>query len=139
MAKNTPARKPTGKRGGRRPGAGRKPKDVNQSIRDLEEQVNNEIGIHAMKLLGNLLFLANGGFERVTLTEERAADGTLLESKRVVEVAAPDRAANEYLLNRRLGKPKQAVELSGKEGEPIPVSIEMAIGQIYGKEETDDE
>ena len=54
--------------------------------------------------------------------------------KRVVEVADADRAANEYLINRRLGKPKQALELSGPDGGAIPVSIESAIDKIYGDE-----
>ena len=55
--------------------------------------------------------------------------------KRVVEVADADRAANEYLINRRLGRPKQALELSGPDGAPIPMSLSRAIDLIYGDEE----
>lgn len=62
-----------------------------------------------------------------------AQAGDLVVTKRVVEVADGDRAANEYLINRRLGKPKQAVEVSGPDGGAIPVSIESAIAKIYGE------
>ena len=61
-----------------------------------------------------------------------AEPGAMVVTRRVVEVADGDRAANEYLLNRRLGKPRQAVELSGPDGGPVPVSIEAAIDFIYG-------
>lgn len=66
-----------------------------------------------------------------------AQPGELVLTRRVVEVADADRAANEYLINRRLGRPKQAVELSGPDGAPIPVSIEAAIDLIYGETEPD--
>jgi hypothetical protein len=44
----------------------------------------------------------------------------------------PDRAANQYLLDRIMGRPKQAVEHSGPEGGAIPIAIEDAITRIYG-------
>ena len=66
-----------------------------------------------------------------------AKPGEMVVTKRVVEVVDGDRAANEYLLNRRFGKPKQAVELSGPDGVAIPVSIEAAIEFIYGELDPD--
>ena len=62
-----------------------------------------------------------------------AKPGDLVVVKRVVEVADADRQANEYLLNRRLGKPRQAVELSGPDGAPISVTMEAALDLIYGE------
>lgn len=123
-------------RGGSRSNAGRKPTATVQAQRDLNSAVDALIGAEVPKILANLFRLANGGYERVTVTEERdPVTNEMVETKRVVEVADADRAANEYLLNRRLGKPKQAVEVSGPDGAPISVSIESAIEKLYGSSE----
>jgi hypothetical protein len=47
----------------------------------------------------------------------------LVVTGRSVEVAAPDRAANQYILDRVMGKPRQAVEVTGKDGGPIPITF----------------
>ena len=155
------------KRGGSRSGAGRKTAEQTKARQDLNAAVDGLIGEMALDLVANLKRLADGGYKRVTLTEEPAAtitrvdvvrdkDGNptfdgrgnpvtaeqpafpdakpdaMVVTRRVVEVADGDRAANEYLLNRRLGKPKQAVELSGPDGGAIPVSLEAAIDKLYG-------
>ena len=162
--------KPKSKRGGKRAGAGRKTAEQVKARQDLNAAVDGVIGEMALDLVANLKRLADGGYKRVTLTEEPAATitrvdvvrdkdgnptfdargnpvtaeqpafpqaepGEMVVTRRVVEVADGDRAANEYLLNRRLGKPKQAVELSGPDGGSIPVSIESAIDKIYGQSE----
>ena len=156
------------KRGGKRVGAGPKTKAATLARQDLNAAVDGLITDMALDLVGNLKRLADGGYKRVTVTEEPAAtitrvdvvrdkDGNpqfdargnpvtaeqpafpdakadeMVVTKRVVEVADGDRAANEYLLNRRLGKPKQAVELSGPDGGAIPMSMESAIDKIYGE------
>jgi hypothetical protein len=43
--------------------------------------------------------------------------------KRVVSHLAPDRAANIYLADRIMGKPKERHELSGEDGDAIPFAI----------------
>lgn len=168
-AQSKPESKPSG-RGGRRAGAGRKTAEQIKARQDLNSAVDGVIGEMALDLVANLKRLADGGYKRVTVTEEPAASitrvdvvrdkdgnptfdargnpvtaeqpaypdakaGEMVVTKRVVEVADGDRAANEYLLNRRLGKPKQAVELSGPDGSAIPVSIEAALDKVYGEAE----
>jgi hypothetical protein len=68
--------------GGKRPGAGRPKKAVTAAKESIREVVVKSIGEKAPKLLQNLYALADAG----------------------------DRAANEYLLNRLLGKPTEHVE-----------------------------
>ena len=90
-------------------------------------------------LIENMLILAEGGYERVE--EEWAPAGSLyigsgdkaqkmypdLEDtalvlvKRKVSIADKDRAANEYLINRIMGKPIERKELTGADGEPLKV------------------
>lgn len=57
---------------------------------------------------------------------EALADGIYVEEqdatgKRIVYRRPPDRAANEYLINRVMGKPTDRTELSGVDGAPIAV------------------
>lgn len=47
--------------------------------------------------------------------------------------AEPDRAANQYLIDRIAGKPTERREVTGPEGAAIPISIEAAIAKIYGE------
>ncbi len=89
---------------------------------------------------GNPMFDARGN--PVTAKQPafpKAEAGEMVITRRVTEIADGDRAANEYLLNRRLGKPKQAVEVSGPDGGAIPMSIESAIDKIYGWDDPADE
>ena len=44
-------------------------------------------------------------------------------TSRTTETADCDRAANEYLINRVLGRPKQALEISGEDGSPLKIEI----------------
>lgn len=124
-----------GGHGGARPGAGR-PRKADKyagQIAAAEDQIADKLP----KLIANLLKLANGGFKEVqeewqpaglvttgsgeyeTLVfPEKPAD-ELVRVKRTVSVAAPDRAANTYLIDRILGKPTQRTELTGEDGSPL--------------------
>lgn len=91
------------------------------------------------ELVDNMLILANGGYQRV---EEQWApagslyigsgkdsvkmypdlpDDELVLVKRTVSIADKDRQANEYLINRIMGKPTERQEISGPDRGPIPV------------------
>lgn len=58
----------------------------------------------------------------------------MIEVERTVTQMEPSLAANEYITNRILGKPIQAVEteMSGPDGGAIPLSVERALDLIYG-------
>lgn len=128
--------------GGRREGAGRprKAEKYERPINKAEKQIVDRLSANKDGLPGiidNLLKLADGGFEQVaehyeaagTITTgsgeaaalvfpEKAADEMVLV-KRVVTVAAPDRVANIYLIDRILGKPTERQEVTGADGGPI--------------------
>lgn len=118
--------------GGRRPGAGRKHAEVSRLRKEFDQVAHELIVDRLPELIGNLVRLANGGYERVERKLEPNDRGELVEVERKVEVADADREANKYLLDRVLGKPKQAVEMSGPDGQPIPLAVEQAIERIYG-------
>ena len=132
--------------GGARPGSGRKPKDFTKLRAEILAETDRIICDNLPQLIKNMLYLANGGFERV---EEKwcppqemtkvvdgeeirlTTEAQLIERK--VSWAEPDRAANQYLIDRILGKPKQAVEMSGPGGGAIPLAVEDAIVKVYGE------
>lgn len=93
-------------RGGKRPGAGRKPKAMKYQteIARAEKQIGDRLPL----LVENLIRLADG----VTVQKETIV-GT------VVYTEPPDRAANVYLIDRILGKPTERHEVSGQDGEPL--------------------
>lgn len=121
--------------GGRRPGAGRKPKD--EKFKLPIARAEQRIADHLPELIDNMLHLANGGYERVE--EEWQPAGLIyvgsgefaqrafpdLESDKLVlvkrksSIADKDRAANEYLINRILGKPIERAEVTGADGTPL--------------------
>ena len=87
-----------------------------------------------------MLVLANGGYERIDeewqpaglvyvgsgeyamrAFPELPADQLVLV-KRKRSIADRDRAANEYLINRILGRPTERQEVSGPDGDPVEVS-----------------
>lgn len=83
-------------------------------------------------LIDNMLVLANGGYERVEEVWARAdslylgsgadakrmypdaEDDELILVKRTVSIADRDRAANQYLIDRIMGKPTERQEVSGE-------------------------
>ncbi len=103
------------------------------------------------ELIGNLLMLANGGYEQIEeewVPEELQKEGKVTWEtkrskkpqpgmvciKRKVSFAAPDRGANIYLIDRIFGRPKQSMEHAGPNGMAIPVAIEAIIASVYGAE-----
>ena len=96
-----------GKNGGARPGAGRKPKaeKYETAINRAEKRIADRLP----ELIDNMFRLAEG----VTVQEVDEEGGVLVYSK------PPDRQANEYLINRILGKPTERAEFTGQDGEPL--------------------
>jgi hypothetical protein len=131
-----------GNHGGSRPGAGRKPKADKHAgaVAAAEQQIADRLP----SLIENLLVLADGGFERVD--EEWAPAGTITRGsgefivkvfadkeddelvlvKRKVSVAEPDRASNQYLVDRILGRATERHELAGDDGGPLLIRVEYA-------------
>ena len=59
-----------------------------------------------------------------------------LTKVQATEALKPEnRQEREYVLNQLLGKAKETVEMSGKDGQPIEVNILTSLEKIYGKEE----
>jgi hypothetical protein len=126
--------------GGARPGAGRKRKiDKNaRAVSRSEKQIRDKLPA----LIDNLMYLANGGYEQVEekwayaveIVEDKGEKGSkpaldvgrtpeLILTERKVSYAAPDRAANIYLINRILGSPTQRQEHAGKDGGDIRIRV----------------
>jgi len=108
------------RRGGTRPGAGRKPKPRDIGAKQgADNWFHEEIGVTGeTKLIPR--------WQKFLLNLERLADGIFKsdesdESKKIYWIA-PDRAANQYLIDRMFGKPIEQQEHSGKGGGPIPIS-----------------
>jgi hypothetical protein len=85
-------------RGGARPGAGRKPKE--QKFESAITVAERRIADRLPQLLENLFVLADG----VTVQEVDSAGGLRVYTR------PPDRKANEYLIDRILGRPTAKVE-----------------------------
>lgn len=64
---------------------------------------------------------------------DKPADEMVLVERKVV-TAGPDFKANEYLANRILGKPTEAIEVSGPDGGTLAITavFEQAVSKIYG-------
>lgn len=91
-------------------------------------------------LIENMLYLAHGGYERIEEEWQPAGlvyvgsgefarrafpdlpDDEPVLVKRKRSVADKDRQANEYLLNRILGKPTERQEIAGMDGGPISIT-----------------
>lgn len=146
MAAKKRQSKPKSNRGGRRAGAGRKSKEATKLREEIVAESDKLICDHLPQLIANMIKLADGGYQRVeekfepgvsddesTEDDKPAPKAGLVLVERRVSRAEPDRAANQYLIDRVLGKPKQAVEMSGPNGGSIPLSIEQAIAKVYGE------
>lgn len=143
--------KPPNGHGGARPGAGRKP--TSELYAPEIAAAKRKCADHLPELLENLLELARGGYLRTKEKWERRGAITkkiyeyddngvphmlekpaypdhpdqdeLVLTERTTETADMDRAANIYLVDRILGKPTQAVELSGPDGDPISLRADV--------------
>lgn len=144
--------KPATPRGGARPGAGRKSKkEKNQTaITAAEKQIKDRLP----EYIENLHQLANGGYEVIETIYEPAGtvmidtiknddNGKVVKGKclafpklppeqlvivkRVVKIKDRDRAANEYLLDRIMGRPSQPVKFEDLSDEELIREIEKAL------------
>lgn len=101
--------------GGARPGAGRKKKTekFETDINKAEKRIRDRLP----ELIDNMFILAGG----VVVQELDEKDG-------IVNVYSkpPDRQANEYLINRIMGKPTERQEVGGMDGAAIRVQV------VYG-------
>jgi hypothetical protein len=90
-----------GSNGGARPGAGRKPKDekFKQPIAKAEKRIADRLP----ELIDNMFVLANG-----VLVEEI----NIVTGKPQIYRKPPDRAANQYLIDRIMGKPTERKEFT---------------------------
>lgn len=87
--------------GGRRPGAGRKPKAEKYArpINDAEQKIAD----HLPLIVDALLRLAQGVY---------VEDYNPITDRKVVYQKPPDRAAAEYLMDRLMGKPTQVQDIA---------------------------
>lgn len=113
--------------GGARPGAGRKPNIQKYTVH--VTSFHDQAAADVDDRYAALKLLADGGFEEITETWEPAGlifvgsgewatlafphlpPDHLVCIKRTRSVAAPDRRANEYLINRIAGTPTQRIDL----------------------------
>lgn len=119
--------------GGARPGSGRKAKA--EKFKLPIARAEKRIADRLPELIENMFVLANGGYERV---EEQWApagslyvgggkmypdlpDEELVLIKRTSSIADRDRAANQYLIDRIMGKPTERQEIAGAGGGAIEV------------------
>jgi hypothetical protein len=99
--------------GGRRAGSGRKPKAQRHEGPILAAEAR--IVAHLEKAIDNVCALADG-----ILCQRVTPEGTI-----DVFEKPPDLRANRYLIDRILGRPTQAVEVSGPDGEAVPVDLSL--------------
>ena len=102
-------------RGGVRPGAGRKSR-LEKYIGPISS-AEQRIADRLPELIDNLLALAGGVWVEV---EDK--DGS-----RRIYAEPPDRAANEYLINRIVGKPTERVEHDGDDAKGSDTAVLMAV------------
>lgn len=114
--------------GGARPGAGRPRKKDKYAgaITRAEKRIADKLP----ELIENMLTLAYG-----VLVEET----NIVTGQPQVYQRAPDRAANEYLINRIMGKPTERQEISGLDGEPILFNWHATVAEIENGSDDDPE
>lgn len=136
--------------GGARAGAGRKP--IADKFPEVKAQLELRLADGARTRVAALEFLAAGGFEEVEETYEPAGlifvgsgetrslafphlpPEQLVCVQRKKRVAAPDRKANEYLLDRFLGRTIQPIdgEMQLNAGDDLVAMFGQAVAKIYG-------
>ena len=118
-SKKGSAGKPKGKRGGARPLPGPPTKESKLLRAEIVRETEKIICEHLPQLVRNMIHLANGGYERVE--EEYDGDGVLV--KRKVTIADKDKYANQYLIDRIMGKTSQKIEISTDDDLPKRIVI----------------
>lgn len=86
--------------GGARPNAGRRASEVRKILEKPIQAAEKRIADRLPHLIENLMVLADG-----VMVEKPVGDGETIVYKQ-----PPDRAANEYLINRVMGKPTDKTE-----------------------------
>jgi hypothetical protein len=127
---------PKSNRGGRRAGAGRKPskvKPIKSAILDAIEQGN----LAALPtLFATMAELAKGGIpqieEEFRVDPDAPSEAEPKLHKRRVSYSLPDRAANQYLIDRVIGRPVQAVTTADSAAPPDVSIFLAAIAKVYG-------
>lgn len=118
------------------PGRKRKADKFARPIARAEKQIADQLPA----LIDNMLHLAHGGYERIEEEWQPAGliyigsgefarrafpdlpDDEPVLVKRKKSIADKDRQANEYLINRILGKPIERQEVAGPGGGPIELT-----------------
>lgn len=118
------------------PGRRKKADKFARPIARAEKQIADQLPA----LVDNMLSLAHGGYERIEEEWQPAGlvyvgsgefarrafpdlpDDTPVLVKRKRSIADKDRQANEYLINRILGKPTEKTEIAGADGGPISIT-----------------
>ena len=74
--------------------------------------------------------------EPIVTAQIEAAKGIyyLDENDNTIYTKKPDLKAGEFLLNQSVGKPKESIEMSGKDGQSIPLNLKLTIDKIYGQD-----
>jgi|SRR6185369_10509908 len=136
-------------------GPGRQPKrdKFARPIARAEKQIADRLP----ELIDNMLTLASGGYERVEEEYQPAGmiyigsgefarraypdlpDDQLVLVKRKSSIADKDRQANEYLINRIMGKPTERQEIMGEDGNPINVRFTTALDQAYAADDPENQ
>jgi len=115
---------------GAKPAAGGGRRKAGRTREEAAAEADRVICEKLPELIGNLIKLAAGGFERVELKYQPAGKGPdaakdgLVLVERKVRTAEPDRAANIYLIDRVLGRPKGSdgpVEAGGDQPKRIEI------------------
>jgi hypothetical protein len=115
-------------RGGRRPGAGRKPKA--ERFAPKIARAEKRIADRLPELIDNLFVLAQG-----VRVEMLNPDG-----EPAVYARPPDYKANSYLIDRILGRPTEAVEVGGPDGRPLPAPVTLVeVNRLESRPMPDDD
>ena len=100
--------------GGRREGAGRKKGSKTLLAEKMREKLVERVNKEFTPIINGQIEKAKGiYYEKIT------SEGDIKIYKK-----EPDNKAAEYLLNQSIGRPKETMELSGKDGEPIAILLD---------------
>lgn len=104
------------------PGGPGRPRKADQNagaIAAAEKRIRDRLP----ELIENMFRLADGVWVEET---------TILGTK-IVYQKPPDYKANEYLINRIMGKPTERQEVSGPDGGAVPVGFTKMLDRVYGE------
>lgn len=108
--------------GGARAGAGRKRAEVRVILDSAKDEADRLIAEHLPQAIRNIVTLANGVTVQVT-----NGDGTAL-----VYTEKPDRAANEYIVNRAMGKPTEKTDADVKVSGSVTINAARDVLRVSG-------